>query len=83
MLRAYQYTHTRYDHHDAVIQRDVGTIERWTTQTVKHAIVKRFGLQAWSPWSCLADGTYQRTHTWTEERPYRGIITVRPIAESG
>ena len=77
--RRYQFTQTRYDAHDSLILHEVGEVEGYTEKQIKISLVKRCGLQAWESWTCLADGTYQRVHIFNEDRPYRGIITVRPI----
>ena len=75
----FRYTHTRSNREGERIAHDTGTIEGHTAKSVKHFLVRRFKLQTWGPWTCLPNGKYQRTHIWTPERPYRGIITVAPI----
>ena len=77
--RLYQFTQTRYDEHDSVILHEVGEVEGYTEKQIKHSLVRRCGLQAWESWTCLTDGTFQRIHIFNEDRPYRGIITVRPL----
>ena len=75
----FRYTHTRYNREGEVIADDTGTLKGYTPKAVKLALVKRFHLQAWSSWTHLPNGKYQRIHIWTPERPYRGSITLKPI----
>ena len=79
MAKTYRCTHTRYDTHDTLIEHESVTLSGHTAKEVKHHAVRRFGLQAWNCWTCTANGTYQRTHTWTADRPYRGVLTLEPM----
>lgn len=81
-LRTYRYTHKRLGDHDRIITYNCGNITGHTAKEIKHRLVKRFGLQAWESWTCTVHGTYQKTHPWTPERPYRGLITVEPIKDA-
>lgn len=78
-MRDYRFTHKRFDTHDQIIKHDTGTLSGHSAKEVKHRAVRRFGLQAWNSWTCTAHGTFQRTHTPTPERPYRGVLTLEPI----
>lgn len=78
-LRHYKATHTRIDDNDQPIQHDVVTLSGYTAKEVKHIAVRRFGLQSWEHWTCTAGGTFQRVHIRTDQRPYRGIMTLEPI----
>ena len=80
--RSYRYTHKRFDAQQQLICRDGGIITGTTPEAVKERLTARFGLQDWNCWTCTCDGTHQRTHTLTPQRPYRGVITVAPIKDA-
>ena len=79
VTRSYRYTHKRFDTHEQPIAWDAGVISGETGEAVKDRLTERFGLKDWNAWTCTASGTFQRTHTPTPERPYRGVIIVERI----
>lgn len=75
----FRYTYTRYNREGEVIADDTGTIEGYTTKSVKLTLVKRFRLQGTGGnWTCLPNGTYKRSHisTTTGER---STIILKPL----
>lgn len=74
----FRYTHTRYNREGTVIAHDTGTIEGYTTKSVKLTLVKRFRLQGTGGnWICLPDGTHKRSHISTTGDEIR--LTLEPI----
>ena len=78
-MRHYRYEHKRTDAQGNVIGYDTGNIAGDTLTAVQETLMGRFGLEYWEDWTCLANGSSQRIHPWHVDRPYRGIIIVRPI----
>ena len=59
----FRYTYTRHNREGEVIADDTGTIEGYTTKSVKLTLVKRFRLQGTGGnWTCLPNGTHKRSH---------------------
>ena len=75
----YRCTYTQHDTNDSLMEHTVAILAGVSSEAVKLRAGERFGLGDWNPWTCTADGAFQRTHTPTPERPYRGIITLEPI----
>jgi len=71
-MHTYNFTYTRCTPHGTILEHIADTISGHTTKSVKHALVKRFGLQSWSPWRQTANG-FMKTRT---AYAYRGKIIV-------
>ena len=75
----YRCTYTSHDPQDRLLEHTVAILAGVSTETVKVRAGERFRLGDWNSWTCTAKGAFQRTHTPTPERPYRGILTLEPI----
>lgn len=63
-LLHFRYTYTVYNREGEVLSHETAPIEGYTAKSVKHVLMKRFHLQNWSPWTCLPNGTYKRSHRY-------------------
>lgn len=68
----FRFTYTRCTPHGTILEHIVETIAAWTIKSAKHALVKRFGLQNWSPWRQIDSG-FVRTRN---AHDYRGKIII-------
>ena len=72
-MRTYNFTYTRCNPDGQILEHIVETINAWTLKSAKHALVKRFGLQNWTPWRQTDTGGFVKTKT---SYAYRGKIIV-------
>ena len=71
----FRFTYTRSTPHGTILEHVVDTISAWTVKSAKHALVKRFGLQNWSPWRAIDSG-FVKTRTTHDAR---GKIILEPF----
>ena len=62
-MKTFRFTYTRCTLHGDPIEHVVDTIAAWTLKSAKHALVKRFGLQNWTPWRTTETGGCVKTQT--------------------
>ncbi|MCY3744467.1 MAG: hypothetical protein OXH00_25915 [Candidatus Poribacteria bacterium] len=74
----FQFTYTRCTPHGTILEHIAETIKAHTVKSAKHALVKRFGLQNWSPWRQTDTGGFVKTRI---SHDYRGKITIEPTGE--
>ena len=67
-MHTYNFTYTRCTQHGRILEHIAETIAAHTIKSAKHALVKRFGLQNWSPWRQTDNGGFVKTHTSHESR---------------
>ena len=67
-MRTYNFTYTRTTPHGKILEHIVDTISAHTLKSAKHMLVKRFGLQNWTPWRQTSDGGFVKTRTTHAER---------------
>lgn len=72
-MRVFRFTFNRTGPRGITIENIVDTISAYTMKSAKHALVKRFGLQNWSPWRQTRTGTFVKNYTRDGDR---GKITV-------
>ena len=66
-MREFRFTYTRCTQDGTILEHVVDTISAHTVKSAKHALVKRFGLQNWSPWRSIKNG-FVKTRTAKNER---------------
>ena len=74
----FRFTYTRCAPHGDILEHISDTIAAWTLKSAKHALVKRCGLQNWTPWRQTETGGFVKTRT---THAYRGKITIEPTGE--
>lgn len=67
-MKLFRFTYTRCTQHGTILEHVVDTIAAHTIKSAKHALVKRFGLQNWSPWRQTSNGGFVRTRNAHGER---------------
>ncbi len=72
-MQHFRFTYTRCTPHGTILEHIVETISAHTIKSAKHALVKRFALQNWSPWRQTETGGFVKTRTTHDER---GKITI-------
>ena len=81
-MKHFRYTHTRHNEQGTVLVHDVATLIG-TDREVKERLEARLALEDWTAWSYLPNGTHQRTHAPTPDRPYIGYLCVKPMQGAG
>ena len=71
----FRFTYIRCTPHGRILESIAETISAHTIKSAKHTLVKRFGLQNWSPWRQQSNGGFVKTRN---HRDYRGKIIVEP-----
>ena len=71
----FKFTYTRCTTHGRILEHVAETISGHTVKSVKHALVKRFGLQNWSPWRKIDTGFVKTRNAHNE----RGKIILEVI----
>ena len=71
----FRFTHTRTTKSGEIIEHNVGTVSGYTKKSVRHAVVKRFRLQSWSPWRKIDRGFVKTANALD----YCGKITLEEI----
>lgn len=74
----FRFVYTRCNPNGTILEHIVDTVSAHTIKSAKHTLVKRFGLQNWSPWREIDNGGFIKTHT---SYAYRGKMIVEPIGE--
>lgn len=77
-MRNFKYTYTRVKPNGDPIEIQTGTITAHTPKAAKHTLVKRFGLQNWTPWRQTEDGKFVKTRITYDER---GKITIETTGD--
>ena len=77
-MHHFQFTYTRTTTDGRILEHISETISAHTMKSAKHSLVKRFGLQNWSPWRQTADGAFVKTRS---TYAYRGKITVQHVGD--
>lgn len=67
MMQNYRFTYTRTTPHGRILEHISETVSAHTLKSAKHALVKRFGLQNWSPWRQVDNG-FVKTRNGYDER---------------
>ena len=75
-MKRFRFTYTRCTQHGTILEHIVDTISGNTAKSVKHALVKRFGLQNWSPWRTIDRGFVKHHNAHN----YRGKIILEVIS---
>ena len=75
-MQNYRFTYTRTTPHGRILEHISETVSAHTIKSAKHALVKRFGLQNWTPWQQTADGKFVKTRIGYD---YRGKIIVEQL----
>ena len=73
-MQNFRFTYTRTTPHGRILEHTAETISAHTIKSAKHILVKRFGLQNWSPWKQIDNG-FVKTHNAHDAR---GKIIVEP-----
>ena len=74
-MKQFRFTYTRCTPHGTILEHIAETLSAWTLRSAKLTLVKRFGLQNWTPWRQVEIG-YVKTRTTHAER---GKITLEEI----
>ena len=77
-MKHFQFTYTRCTPHGTILEHTAETIASHTIKSAKHALVKRFALQNWTPWR-QTDSGFVKTRT---AHDYRGKIILEPTGEN-
>ncbi|RKU21016.1 hypothetical protein C6499_22620 [Candidatus Poribacteria bacterium] len=80
-MHTYNFTYTRCTPHGTILEHTADTISAHTVRSAKHALVKRFGLQNWSPWRQTANG-FVKTRTTHDERGKMVVSSQLPVASN-
>ena len=72
-MNDFRFTYTRCTPRGDILEHIVDVISAHTVKSAKHALVKRFGLQNWSPWRKASDGGFVKTRN---SHAYRGKIVI-------
>ena len=72
-MRTYNFTYTRCTPQGRILEHIVDTLSAYTAKNAKHILVKRFGLQNWTPWRRTETGGFIKTRN---THAYRGKIIV-------
>lgn len=78
-MKEFQFTYTRCSPDGQILEHIAETISAHTAKSAKHILVKRFGLQNWTPWRETSDGGFVKTRI---TYAYRGKITIEPIGDT-
>lgn len=78
-MKHFRFTYTRCAINGTILEHIVETISAHTVKSAKHTLVKRFGLQNWSPWRQTDSGNFVKTRT---AHAYSGKIILE-IVTSG
>ena len=78
-MHTYNFTYTRCTPHGRILEHISETLSAHTLRSCKLQLVKRFGLQNWTPWRQTETGGFVKTRT---AHDYRGKITIEPEGES-
>ena len=78
-MKHFQFTYTRCTPHGKILEHTAETISAHTLRSCKLQLVKRFGLQNWTPWRQLETGGCVKTRT---AHDYRGKIILEPTGEN-
>ena len=72
-MKHFRFTYTRCEPDGTILEHVAESISAHTLRSAKLTLVKRFGLQNWTPWRQTSNGGFVKTHTAHE---YRGKITI-------
>ena len=78
-MKHFQFTYTRCTPHGTILEHTAETLSAHTIKSAKHALVKRFALQNWTPWRQTETGGFVKTRT---AHDYRGKIILEPTGEN-
>ena len=76
-MKQFQFTYTRCSPDGQILEHIAETLSAHTLRSAKLTLVKRFGLQNWTPWRQTADGGFVKTHN---SHQYRGKIFLDYLA---
>ena len=71
-MKNFQFTYTRCTPDGTILEHVSETLSAHTLRSAKLTLVKRFGLQNWTPWRKTDDGYVKTRITYTE----RGKIII-------
>lgn len=71
-MKQFRFTYTRCTPHGRILEHVAETIAAHTIKSAKHLLVKRFGLQNWSPWRQIENGFVKTGNA----HDYRGKIII-------
>ena len=74
----FRFIYTRCAPNGTILEHTVDTLSAHTIKSAKHILVKRFGLQNWSPWRQIPKG-FIKTRT---AHDYRGKIIIEPTGDT-
>ena len=77
-MQHFRFTYTRCTQDGTILEHVVETISAHTLKSAKHALVKRFGLQNWSPWQTIDRGFVKTRNAQNE----RGKIIIKTQPET-
>ena len=78
-MKHFRFTYTRTTPHGRILEHVSETISAHTVKSAKHTLVKRFGLQNWSPWRKIETGFVKTRNA----HDARGKIIVEPTEPQG
>ena len=78
-IKQFRYTYTRHAPEGDLVEHETGSTTGYTAKSVKHTLVKRFHFHAANAWTCLPNGTYQRSQRCprTDDRSTLSITPIR------